>query len=295
MRRLACLLFLLALASLSAQTPSFISPELRANLEGPWSDPAEPFTILGNIHYVGAQNIAAYLITTPEGHILLDTGMRRMHGTVRANIEKLGFELSDIKIMISSHAHVDHVGGHAEMQAATGARVFAMSGDAEALAAGKDLSPIEYDGWAPVKVDRVLKDGDVVTLGGTTLRAIWTPGHTPGATTWVTTVQDGGRSYTVVFPGGFAPNGGPRVVGNPKHPTLADQTLSTFRKARELNPDIQLTGHPQQIFAGKIDAIRKGVRPHPLLLEPGAWIKSIESQEAAFRKRIEADKAKTAQ
>lgn len=292
MRRLASLLILLTASLASAQSPSFITAEQTAALNGPWSEPAEPFTILGNIHYVGAQNIGSYLFTTPEGHILLDTGMPRMHQGVRANIEKLGFKVSDIKIMISSHAHVDHVGAHAEMQKATGARVMAVGDDAKALQMGKDLSPVEYDGWAPVKVDRVLKDGDTVTLGRTTLRAVWTPGHTPGATTWVTSVQDGGRTYNVVFPGGGAPNAGPVVVGNPKHPTLAEDTLGTYRKLRRLNPDIQLTGHPQQLFAGKIDAIKKGVRPHPLLLEAGAWVKGIDAQEAAFSKRIEADKAK---
>lgn len=293
MRRLACLLILLTPLLASGQTTGgFISAEQDAQLKGPWSDPAEPFTILGNIHYVGGQNIAAYLLTTPEGHILLDTGMPRMHQTVRANIEKVGFKLSDIKIMLSSHAHVDHVGAHAEMQKATGARVMAIREDAKALELGKDLSPVEYDGWPSVKVDRVLKDGDTVTLGGTTLRAVWTPGHTPGATTWVTTVRDGGRSYNVVFPGGAGPNAGPRVVGNAKHPTLAEDTLSTFRTLRRLNPDIVLPGHPQQAFAGKIEAMKKGVRPHPLLQEPGAWAKGIDAQRAAFMTRVETDKAK---
>lgn len=292
MRKPVCLLMLLAPLVAWAQTGGFVSAEQEAQLRGPWSDPAEPFTIIGNIHYVGAQNIASYLLTTPEGHILLDTGMPRMHQTVRANIEKLGFELSDIKIMISSHAHVDHVGAHAEMQKATGARVMAIAEDARALEQGKDLSPVEYEGWPPVKVDRVLKDGDTVTLGGTTVRAVWTPGHTPGATTWVTTVQDRGRSYTVVFPGGAAPNAGPLVVGNPKHPRLAEDTLSTFAKLRRLSPDIVLPGHPQQAFAGKIEDIKKSVRPHPLLQQPGAWAKQQEQQEAGFRKRIEADRAK---
>jgi metallo-beta-lactamase class B len=294
MRTPACVFLALTVAATAVgQTrPSFISAEQQAQINGPWSDPAEPFKILGNVYYVGAQNIASYLITTPQGHILLDTGMPRMHAGVRANIEKLGFAVTDIEIMISSHAHVDHVGGHAAMQKVTGARVMAMEPDARALAAGMDLSPIEYDGWDPVKVDRVLKDGDTVTHGGMTLRAVWVPGHTPGATTWVTTVEDGGRTYNVVFPGGGAPNAGPLVVGNPKHPTLADDTLGTFKKLRQLTPDIQLPGHPQQLFAGKIDAIKQGVRPHPLLLEPGAWLKGIDGQEAGFRKRIEADKAK---
>ena len=294
MRRLVYLFVILAVSVVAAQRQSFITAEQEAAINGPWSDPAEPFTILGNVHFVGAQNIGSYLFTTPEGHILLDTGMPRMHQSVRANIEKLGFQVSDIEIMISSHAHIDHVGGHALMQEATGARVMAVGDDAKALELGQDISPIEYEGWTPVEVDRVLMDGDTVTLGGTTMRAVWVPGHTPGATTWVTTVQDGGRNYNVVFPGGGAPNAGPRLIGNPKHPNLVDDTLGTYRKLRQLSPDIQLSGHPQRLFAGKIDAISNGVRPHPLLLEPGAWAQGIDGQEARFMERVEAEETQGA-
>jgi metallo-beta-lactamase class B len=279
----------------SAQTTQnhpYISAQQANAIANEWTAPQEPFKILGNLYYVGSQNIASYLFVTPQGNILLDTGMPSMHQAVKGNIEKLGFKLSDIKIMISSHAHIDHVGGHVEMKKATGAQVMALGDDAKALELGKDLSPVEYLGWTPVKVDRVLKDGDTVSLGATTLRAVWTPGHTPGATTWVTMLADGGRNYNVVFPGGAGPNPGPPVVGNPKFPTLAEDTLNTFRKLRALNPDIQLPGHPGQLLMGKIEAIKNGARPHPLLVAAGEWVKGIDQQEANFRKRMEADAAK---
>jgi metallo-beta-lactamase class B len=270
----------------------YISKELVDSLTGPGSAPAEPFTIVGNLHYVGADNIASYLFTTPEGHILIDTGTREMEKLVRDNIQKLGFKLADVKIMLSSHAHFDHVAGHAAMQKATGARVMAIGEDAKALELGKDISPVETIGWPPVKVERILGDGDTVTLGGTMLRAVWTPGHTPGATTWVTTVRDGARSYNVVIVGGIGPNPGPPMVGNPKHPTLAQDTLTTIGKLRALKPDIQLGGHPRAQFAGKIPAMKGRARPHPLELEPNAWTRFLDTQEANFTKRIEADKAK---
>jgi metallo-beta-lactamase class B len=294
MRKLAVFIILLLPIVVFAQAGpgGFISSEQDAQLKGPWSEGVEPFPIIANIYYVGGVNIASYLITTPQGHILMDTGMPRMAKTVLANVEKLGFKPNEIRLMISSHAHVDHIGGHAEVKKATGAQVIASAEDAKALEAGRDLSPVEYDGWPAVRVDRIIKDGETVTLGAVTLRAVLTPGHTPGATTWVTTVQDGGRSYNVVFPGGAAPNGGPLVVGNPKHPNLDQITLNTYAKLKQLNPDIVLQGHPQQAFMGKVEAMKKGARPHPLLQEPGAWLKQQEQGEANFRKRIEADRAK---
>ena len=295
MRKIVLLALLLSAPLAYAQTIQnhpYISAEQSNAIANDWTKPMEPFHVLGNLYYVGSENIASYLFTTPQGHILLDTGMPSMHAAVRGNIEKLGFKLSDIEIMISSHAHIDHIGGHAEMKRATGARVMAMGPDAKALEAGTDLSPVEYLPWTPVKVDRVLKDGDTVALGGTTLRAVWTPGHTPGATTWVTTIADGGRTYNIVFPGGAGPNAGPPVVGNPKHPTLAQDTLNTFAKLRQLNPDIQLPGHPRQLLTGKVEAIKNGARPHPLLVPAGEWVKGNEAQEANFRTRIEADAAK---
>ena len=207
-----------AAAAVSAQQgPAQFSQEWYQQFRGPYSAPVEPFRIVGNIHYVGGANIASYLITTPQGHILIDTGMKEMHDVIKNSVAKLGFKTADIKIMLSSHAHFDHIEGHALMKKLTGAQVMAMVGDAEALEAGKDNSALGAIGWEPVKVDRVLKHGDTVSLGGTTLRALHTPGHTQGATTWITTVQDGGRQYTVGFLGGTTPNGGVPLFDNPRH------------------------------------------------------------------------------
>ena len=151
------------------------------------AQPVEPFRIIGNIYWVGGE-YGSYLITTPAGHILHDTGTNEMHGTIVSNVKKLGFDVKDIKIMISSHAHFDHVQGHPQMQKVTGAQVVALGGDAAALEAGVDNSAGGFPGMQQVHVDRVIKDGDTVTLGGTTLRALWVPGHTQGATIWMMNV-----------------------------------------------------------------------------------------------------------
>ena len=168
--------------------------------------------------WVGGE-YGSYLITTPQGHILLDTGSTEMHDVIVSNVKKLGFKVEDIKIMISSHAHWDHVQGHAAMKKLTGAQVVALGGDAAALEAGQDNSAGGFPGMIAVHVDRVIKDGDTVSLGGTTLRALWTPGHTQGATVWMTTVQEGGKTYSVAFRGGEIPNDGVPLINNPRHPT----------------------------------------------------------------------------
>ena len=174
----------------------------------------DAYRVIGNIYYVGSTDISSHVISTPAGLILLDTGTSAMVPVIRANVEKLGFRLQDIKILLSSHAHFDHVEGHAEMQALTGAEIMAVGEDATAIASGVDNSALGAQGWKPVKVNRILKHGDSVSLGGVTMQAHLTPGHTKGCTTWTTTVQDGGRAYLVVFVGGISINEGVKLLKN---------------------------------------------------------------------------------
>jgi metallo-beta-lactamase class B len=291
--RYAAMLFIASTLVLSAQT-SPLTAEQRAQFHGPYSQPEEPFRLIGNIYYVGAKNIASYLVVTPQGSILIDTGTTEMTPVITSNVEKLGFKVRDIKIMLSSHAHFDHIGGHAAMKKLTGARIMAIKQDADALEVGRDLSPLGDEGWMQVKVDRVLKDGDTVALGGTTLRAVWAPGHTPGCTVWTTTVPDAGKTYSVAIFGCGGPNGGVKLVGNQRFPTLVDDTLATFRKLKMLKPDIYVTGHPQMLFAGKIERMKANERPHPLLdAGSAAWAKMLDDAQAAFEKRVAAERAQS--
>ena len=215
--------------------------------------PIEPHRIIGTIYYVGAQ-FGSYLITTSEGHILHDTGDLAMHERIVDNIEALGFDVRDVRIMISSHAHWDHVEGHAAMKRATGAQVVALGGDAEALASGVDNSALGARGWEPVVVDRVIQDGETVTLGGVTLQATWTGGHTQGATLWTTSVEVDGADYTVAFRGGEIPNAGVALVDNPRHPSVVEDTRRTLRVLNAMEPpDLFLHNH---------------ARPAPATLDP---------------------------
>ena len=289
---LAGALLLSAALGTAQQGPAQFSREWYQQFSGPYSAPVEPFRIVGNIHYVGGANIASYLITTPQGHILIDTGMNEMHDVIKNSVGALGFKTSDVRIMLSSHAHFDHIEGHAAMKRLTGAEVFAMAGDAEALESGKDNSALGAIGWEPVKIDRVLKHNDTVSLGGTTLRALHTPGHTQGATTWMTTVEDNGRRYAVAFLGGTTPNGGVALFGNPRHRDVVEDTYRTFKTLKaEKVPDIYLQGHPQAMFAGRVERIKAGATPHPLL-NGDAWTKQLVDGEAGFQKRVADERAK---
>ena len=278
----------LALSTIvAAQGPRLFSREWYAQFSGAYSQPVEPFRIVSNIYYVGAVNIASYLIATPQGHILIDSGTTEMHDAITSSVEKLGYNVSDIRILLASHAHFDHIEGHALMQRRTGARVMAMNGDAEALESGHDTSALGAIGWEPVSVSRRLKDGDTVSLGGTTLRAIHAPGHTQGATIWMTTVEDGGRKYNVAFLTTTTPNPGVPLFQNPRHKNVVDDTRRTFRRLKaEREPDIVLVGHPQGMFAGTMERMRKGERPHPLLNGADAWTRQLAVAEADFERRV---------
>ena len=253
-------------------------------------EPMAPFTLVGNVHYVGARNIASYLITTQAGHILIDSGVTEMESDILANIEQLGFVPGEVEILLSSHAHFDHVQGHEAIRRATGARVLAMAGDAEALRGGRDLSPLGFEGWAPVKVERTLEHGEMVELGGQRLTAHHIPGHTPGCTVWTTDVADGGETLRVAFFGCSGPNRGVRLTGNPRFPRLVEDTRLGYERLRAITPDIYVTGHPESLFADRIEALRRGERPHPLRTQQ-PWQDFVAELERAFAARVEAERA----
>src|SRR5471030_3106332 len=181
---------------------------LHAQGDPAWRQPFDAIRIVGNVYYVGTRGLSSFLIVTPAGGIIIDSGEAESVPFIRASIERLGFRLSDVKILLTGHAHYDHVGGHADLQRLTGARVMVMEADRQALGSGVDRSALDGPGWKPVAIDRVLKDGDTVTLGGVNLTAHLTPGHTQGCTTWtMETVQDG-KKYQVALTGSVTINEG---------------------------------------------------------------------------------------
>jgi metallo-beta-lactamase class B len=255
------------------------------------SQPVEAYRVIGNIYYVGSIDVSAHIIATSAGLILLDTGTTAMAPVIRANVEKLGFRIQDIKIILSSHAHWDHVEGHAAMQALTGAQVMAVGDDAAAISSGIDNSALGAQGWKAAKVDRVLKDGDTVTLGGVTLQARLTPGHTKGCTTWTTTVQDGGKPRNVVFIGGIGINEGVTLLRNARHPNIAEDYARTFRVLKELKPDVFVAQHPNIYgMAEKLQRLKTEASSNPFI-DPQGYARVIGEAEARYLKQLAEERA----
>jgi metallo-beta-lactamase class B len=216
-----------------------------------WNQPFPPFRVAGNVHYVGTNYMALFLITTPQGHILLDSGFEAKVPMLKQNIERLGFRFSDIKILLSSHAHIDHVQGHALVKRLTGARVLASRDDAAVISTGGKNEWMYGDSfaWAPCVVDGIVEDGATVALGGTTLTAHLTPGHSRGATTWTMQVSEpgvkgarGDQLDVVFFPSGGVP-AGVRVVDNPAFPGAVDAYERSYATWRALPCDVFLGAH----------------------------------------------------
>lgn len=209
-----------------------------------WNDPVEPFRIAGNIYYVGASDLTSYLITTPKGHILIDGGSKETVPHIKTNIAKLGFKLADIKIILNSHAHTDHAGGIAELKKLTGAKFYANDRDSKLLREGGKNDPNYGDKYLfdPVKPDRFLKDTEKVKLGGTSLRANFTPGHTPGCTTWTTNVKDKGKTLKAIFVCSVSAPGY-KLVGNENYPDIVADYNKSFAWLKRQKPDLFLASH----------------------------------------------------
>lgn len=233
-----------------------------AEAQSDWRQPFDPIRVVGNVYYVGTRGLSSFLIVTPEGGLLLDSGEPESVPFIRANVEHLGVRMREIRILLAGHAHFDHVGGHAALQRLTGAQVMMMEADREALESGVDRSAAATSGWEGVKVDRALKDGDTVSLGGTTLTAHLTPGHTQGCTTWTTDVMENGRRFRVAFVCSVTINEGVHLVGNTRVPAIADHYAQAFRVLRGLAPDVFVAEHPA-VFGLEAKARRASA------LEPG--------------------------
>ena len=212
-----------------------------------WTAPTKPFHVIDNVYYVGTEGISAWIIRTPKGLILLDVGMPDAAPLVEENIKALGFKLSDVKILLNSHAHIDHAGGLAKLKADTGAMLIASAGDRYALEKGvyegsEDVHLLDFPAG---KVDRLIGDGETVELGGVKLTAVLAPGHTKGCTGYSLPVTDRGVTHQVFFfcSASVAAN---RLAPNPQYPGIVDDYKRTFAKLKTIKADVLLAPHAEQ-------------------------------------------------
>ena len=251
--------------------------------------------IIANIYYVGTKGQANYLITTPAGNILINPGTKQNPPMIKDSIAKLGFKYSDTKILLISHAHFDHDAGSAQVIKDTGAKYEVMDADVPVVESGGKLDFNYGDKggvnlYPPTKVDRVLHDGDTVSLGGTVLTARKTPGHTKGCTTWTMQVKDGGKTLNVVIVGSPNVNPGYILIGNKKYPGIVQDYATTFRVLKALPADVFLGAHGAYYgLEAKYPKLKPGA-PNPFI-DPDGYKAYVADREAAFRKELARQRA----
>jgi metallo-beta-lactamase class B len=249
-----------------------------------WRQPLDAVRIVGNVYYVGTRGLSSFLIVTPSGGIIIDSGEAESVPFIRASLDRLGVRLSDIKILLAGHAHYDHVGGHADLKRFTGAQVMVMDADREALASGVDRSALGDKGWKPVAIDRVLKDGDTVSLGGVTLTAHLTPGHTQGCTTWTMEAVQDGKKYQTAFVCSVTVNDGVHLVNNTRVPQIAEHYAQAFRVLHGIKADVFVAEHGS-VFGLEEKARKVGAGANPFV-DPQGYQRFVDASERAYLKQL---------
>ena len=270
----------------------FFSLTAMAELPANWTEPFPPHKIAGNLYYVGSRDLASYLIATNEGHILINSSLEESVPLIKASVEQLGFKFTDVRILLISHAHSDHCAGSAEIIKLTGAKYAVMEPDVAAVEHGGTmkkgkLNRADYTQFPPVKVDRVLKDGDEVKLGGSSVVAHLTPGHTPGCTTWTMKVD----GLNAVIIGSPNVNLGYMLVNNTTYPTIATDYETCFRVLKSLPCDLFLGAHGGYYDMEKKHAKLKAGATNPFV-DPEGYRRYVAEKEQAFLNEWQRQKSK---
>jgi metallo-beta-lactamase class B len=252
--------------------------------------PFPPHHVVANIYFVGSKGMSVYLIATPQGNILVNSGPQASVPMIKDSIQKLGFKYGDTKILLINHAHFDHDAGSAKIVKETGAKYDVMDSDVPVVESGgrKDFNYGDKGGenlYPPVKVDRVLHDGDHVSLGGTVMTAHKTPGHTKGCTTWTLKVEDGGKMLDVVIVGSPNVNPGYVLVGNKLYPQIIHDYEKNFRVLKSLPVDVFLGAHGNYYGMEAKYAKMKVGAPNPFI-DPAGYKAYVAERETAFRKEL---------
>lgn len=277
---IVALLLLAVSLPLAAQKP-FETPE--------WTKPFPPFRIAANLYYVGSEDLAAFLIVTPQGDILINSNLESSVPQIQHSIETLGFKFTDVKILLISQGHFDHCAGSAALLKLTGAKYYVMDADVSVVESGGKTDfayanrPDMY--FPPTKVDRILHDGDNVTLGDAILTAHLTPGHNRGTTTWTLNESDGQRTLHAVIIGGTTVNPGYKLVGNTVYPAIADDYQRGFAVLHSLPCDLFLGAHGGYFgLAAKYARFKAGDRD--AFIDPAGYKAFVDDREHAFQAEL---------
>lgn len=261
-----------------------------------WEEPADPAKILGPIYFVGTKGLGVFLIRGSEGHVLLYTGMPNSGPLIEKSVRQLGFKPGDIKLILTGHAHIDHVGGHAHLKQVCGAKIAMMREEQELFESGGRLD-FHYGSnkeflFEPAKAEVVFNNEDEIKLGDISIKALRTAGHTQGSTSYVTKVTDSSRSYTVVFPDGTGINPGYRLTDKPSYPGIEANYRHTLTTLESLQPDVWLAPHNEAYgLNAKLERASKEGAKAWLDLE--GYQKWVASRRAAFEAALTTERAST--
>jgi len=256
-----------------------------------WSRPFPGHRVIGNLYAVGTYDLGVFLITSDEGHILVNTALEDSVPLIRQNVESLGFRLEDIKILLQMQAHWDHTAALAEIKQLTGAQMWATEDDAPVLEDGGFSDP-HFGGrvsFKPVKVDKIIEDGEVIELGAIRLTVIDTPGHTAGSSSYRMSVRENGREYEVVIANMGTINQGKKLVVDPTYPGVAEDFAKTFERQKAMHVDVWVAAHGSQY--GLHSKYRPGQAYSPAaFVDPEGFLAAVERLENLYLKQLEAER-----
>ena len=267
-----------------------VSAQITLYADSSWTKPYEPFRVAGNLYYVGTYDLSCYLITTPEGNVLINTGLPKSISLIKKNIETLGFNFSDIKILLTTQAHYDHMGAMAEIKKITGAKMMVHEGDVQVVEDGGN-SDFLFGGkgimYPPVKVDRVLHDKDIIEIGGTKIVILHHPGHTKGASSFLVDAKDERRTWKVLIVNMPSILDETRIFGMPSYPKVGKDYAYTLKSLKELQFDLWVSSHASQF--GLHEKRKEGDPYNPEIFgNLKAYDEAVKGYQEAYDKRVKA-------
>ncbi len=269
---------------------ALLAPPLWAQREN-WSRPFPGHRVIGNLYAVGTYDLGVFLVTSDEGHILINSALEDSLPAIRKNIESVGFRLQDVRILLTMQAHWDHTAALAEIREVTGAQMWATRGDAPILADGGFSDP-HFGGkvsFRPVPVDRVLEDGEVIRLGDTRLQVVESPGHTAGSVSYTMTVRENGRPYRVVIANMGTINPGKRLIVNPTYPGVAADFAKTFRRQKGMDVDVWVAAHGSQYGLHRKYNPGQAYSPDTFV-DPGGFLAAVKRLEGLYLQQVQRER-----